>query len=223
MSLEEEIEQRFQKEILLNAGMTVDGMTDTEIAELSKTIFESTDKNYEQELQKFIKKNLKEAKQATNHEAEISFSTAPKKLSIFNISNSRNLLPDIDIYKNRGFDSIEELNLFRRELVKSLVIANDSNYNSSIRSLAASTLKFGYGPLISILLHDGTRIEQRFNPEGSSRLLYIWAASSEPLLRDQIPLGDFIIIQPDGKEIDPNSCIGDNIKTTFCFNLRVFL
>ena len=119
---------------------------------------------------------------------------------------------------------VSELNEYARTLTSSLVlnVSNDKEYISKNRSFEASKLpQLSNSTCVAAVTHGGNRIERKFHETELGRNLYIYICveSSEYLIRDHLFLGDFIIIQADGTEVDPNELLSIPLSKTFCFNL----
>ena len=72
---------------------------------------------------------------------------------------------------------------------------------------------------LNLKLHDGNRMERRFDENESCKNLYLWVASSKFLLNDQVFLGFFVIVYADGTEVKPTELISD--LKEFCYNVRL--
>ena len=120
----------------------------------------------------------------------------------------RKVKNDSEIVAERHLESVKELNHLRSEMVKILKISESARYTSTVHEQANKCLKdLSSGFLIAVNLHDGTRIQKYFHKEDPLSMVYIWCANNDKLLKDQVRLGYFIIIDIDGNEMDPEKPI----------------
>ena len=140
----------------------------------------------------------------------------PNKVQVFTVEEEQNLCRFIDVYTPWAL-AFSELNEYARTLTSSLVlnVSNDREYISKIE--ASKLPQLPNGTRVAKLTHGGNCIERKFHETELGRNLYICVASSEYLIKDHLFLGDFIIIQADGTEVDPNELLSIPLSKTFCF------
>jgi len=136
------------------------------------------------------------------------------------------LKSDAEIIVERNLATIESLNDYRKQLVSSLIFDETPDrfkYNQKAHQLAKTIPQEpNNGVTVSVVLVDGQRITRKFDPQNSFETVYIWAATQEKMMKDQVKLGSFVLISKNGNEINPIaqvSSLGVNRVVMF---MRVF-
>ena len=121
---------------------------------------------------------------------------------------------DTELAAERGLDSVNELIKYRMSIVSSLIIPEGSRYSDQLNQLYRTEIEeVNSGFFIAVNLPDGKRIQKYFRKDKLISTVYIWCAKQDSLLKDNIKLGHFILINFDGQEMDPSlqiSTITDN-------------
>lgn len=117
---------------------------------------------------------------------------------------------DNEIMEERNMRSPQQFSKNRQKLVKSLAINEDKRYSDTIHLLSSNLPKQPNGGVrIAVILHNGVRITRNFAREEKTELVYIWAAANDSVIKDQVKLGSFVLIDRLGNEKDPEKTLAD--------------
>lgn len=109
-----------------------------------------------------------------------------------------------DLAEEKGLENIEDLIEFRKSLVQSLKIPENTRYQDEINARLKEILPEDPSGLhVTLILHDGTKIIRSFSQEAPLSDIYYWAASQQNMIKGQIKLGSFVITNMNGTEIQP--------------------
>lgn len=201
-------------ELLKNAGLgenEINNMREKEFRELVVALGEEHGSSFEAIQEKLDGKQVHYINDPlpiiTIEDNDNSFTTFPPP-PVFEEDDSKyeiKLITDEDVYKQRNMLSVDDLHTYRRQLVRSLIISESERYIHSLNNLVSklppeSPSNF----LVSVILHNGIRINRSFPLESQISQVYIFVANQKSLQDDQIKLGNFILIEKDGNEADPS-------------------
>lgn len=117
----------------------------------------------------------------------------------------RKVKSDDEIMEERNMRSSIQLLKNRQKLVKTLIIDEEKRYSDSVQQMYKNLPPQQVGGFhIAVILHNGVRINRNFPRDDKIENVYIWVAANDNVLKDQIKLGSFILIDIDGNEKDPN-------------------
>ena len=120
----------------------------------------------------------------------------------------RHVKNDSELVRERGLESINQLNKYRMSIVSSLIIPEGTRYSDQLTQLYRSEIQdISSGHFVAVNLPDGKRIQKYFHKDKLISTLYIWCAKQDSLMKDNIKLGHFILINFDGMEMDPTQPI----------------
>lgn len=120
---------------------------------------------------------------------------------------------DNDILEERNMRSTTQLAKKRLNIVKSLIVEDEKKYAETVNQLYNNLPKPPIsGIKLSVILHDGQRIHRIFEREDKVESVYIWIAANRSVIKDQVKLGYFILIDINGNEKDPEQTIGKLVK-----------
>ena len=121
-----------------------------------------------------------------------------------------------EIAELRGFKDGGALIEYRKKLIHGLAIPENKRYQDELMNYIKNmTREPPDGANVTLLLHDGIKINRVFSEETLAKDIYYYAANQPTMIQDHIKLGTFIITDLDGNEIDPNSSVGSTIHTKY--------
>lgn len=169
----------------------------------------------ETDYEKAIRESKEEYKSQNNANQSNQQAFTLEQLPAFNLDNIRYLFTDDEVAAERKM-TIDELKNYRKQLVHNLIdydSINGARYKEKIiEQSKKSATEIKDGIFIAILLHTGDRISKLFSIEENGSVVYYWVASNEKMIKDKIKPRHFVIVKNIGKEINPDTAIGEQIS-----------